>query len=248
MPAQLSGKVAVITGASMGIGEALARLFVEEGASVVMTSRDQARVEAARARIGHPERTLALTCDVRNREEIDRVLSLTLHNFERVDIWVNNAGHGMNDSVELMDRDAYRRMFDTNLFGAIDGMQAAIPAMKRQGSGVIINISSVVGHTGNAGQIPYTMEKAALDAFTKSLAMELKDRDILVNSVAPGFIQTGMMEELPQEVKDGILSRIALGRVGKPEEVAQTALFLASSASSYVTGVELNVDGGLGQV
>jgi short-subunit dehydrogenase len=190
MPAQLSGKVAVITGASMGIGEALARLFVEEGASVVMTSRDQARVEAARARIGHPERTLALTCDVRNREEIDRVLSLTLHNFERVDIWVNNAGHGMNDSVELMDRDAYRRMFDTNLFGAIDGMQAAIPAMKRQGSGVIINISSVAGHIPLPFAAAYSATKFALNAIGKAARVELQGTGVRVMTVCPGYIAT----------------------------------------------------------
>ncbi len=116
--------------------------------------------------------------------------------------------------------------------------------MLRQGAGRIINISSVVGHTGNAGQIPYTMEKAALDAFTKSLAMELKDRNILVNSVAPGFIQTGMMEELPQEVKDGILSRIALGRVGKPEEVAEVVAFLATKGT-YMTGSIIHVNGGM---
>ena len=170
MPEQLSGKVAVITGGSMGIGEALAKLFVEEGASVVLTSRDQARLEAARARIGHPDKTLVLTCDVRNREEIDRLLSLTLHNFGRVDIWVNNAGHGMNDSVEMMDRDAYRRMFDTNLFGAIDGMQAAIPAMKRQGGGVIINISSVAWHIPLPYAAAYSATKFALNAIGKRRA------------------------------------------------------------------------------
>ncbi len=190
MPQQLSGKVAVITGASMGIGEALAKLFVEEGASVVLTSRDQARLEAARARIGHPERTLALTCDVRNREEIDRVLSLTLHNFRQLDIWVNNAGHGMNDSVEMMDRDAYRRMFDTNLFGTIDGMQAAIPAMKRQGSGCIINICSIVGHLPLPFAAAYSATKSALDSVGKAARMELAGTGVHVLTVSPGTIET----------------------------------------------------------
>lgn len=185
MPALLSGKVAVITGASMGIGEALAKLFVEEGASVVLTARDQARLEAARARIGHPEQTLVLTCDVRNREEIDRVLSLTLHNFGRVDIWVNNAGHGMNDSVEMMDRDAYRRMFDTNLFGAIDGMQAAIPAMKRQGGGAIINISSVAGHIPLPFAAAYSATKFALNAIGKAARVELQGTGVHVLTVCP---------------------------------------------------------------
>jgi len=190
MPAQLSGKVAVITGASMGIGEALAKLFAEEGASVVLTSRDQERVEAARARIGHAERTLALTCDVRNREEIDRVLSLTLHNFGKVDIWVNNAGHGLADSVEMMDRDSYRKMFDTNLFGAIDGMQAAIPAMKRQGSGTIINISSVAGHVPLPFSAAYSATKFAMNAIGKAASVELHGTGVRVMTVCPGYIAT----------------------------------------------------------
>jgi short-subunit dehydrogenase len=190
MPAQLSGKIAVITGASMGIGEALARLFVDEGATVVLTSRDLARVEAARARIGHPERTLALACDVRNREEIDRVLSLTVHNFGRVDIWVNNAGHGMNDSVEMMDRDAYRRMFDTNLFGTIEGMQAAIPAMKRQGGGTIINISSVAGHIPLPFAAAYSATKFAMNAIGKGARVELLGTGVHVLTVCPGYIAT----------------------------------------------------------
>ncbi len=180
----------MITGASMGIGEALAKLFVEEGAVVVLTSRDQARVEAARARIGHPERTLALTCDVRNREEIDRVLSLTLHNFNRVDIWVNNAGHGLADSVEMMDRDTYRKMFDTNLFGTIDGMQAAIPAMKRQGSGTIINISSVAGHVPLPFSGAYSATKFAMNAIGKAARVELRGTGVHVLTVCPGYIAT----------------------------------------------------------
>ena len=198
MPAQLSGKIAVITGASMGIGEALARLFVDEGATVVLTSRDLPRVEAARARIGHPEKTLALACDVRNREEIDRVLSLTLHNFGRVDIWVNNAGHGMNDSVELMDRDAYRRMFDVNLFGAIDGMQAAIPAMKRQGSGTIINISSVAGHIPLPFAAAYSATKFAINAIGKGAGVELEGSGVRVMTVCPGYISTNFQANKTQ--------------------------------------------------
>jgi short-subunit dehydrogenase len=190
MPGQLNGKVAVVTGASMGIGEALARLFVEEGATVVMASRDQSRIDAARARIGRPERTLALTCDVRNREEIDRVLSLTLHNFGQVDIWVNNAGHGMNDSIELMDRDAYRRMFETNLFGAIDGMQAAIPAMKRQGTGTVINMSSVAGHIPLPFAGAYCATKFAMNAIGKAAGVELAGTGVRVMTVCPGYIET----------------------------------------------------------
>ncbi len=190
MPQQLSGKVAVITGASMGIGEELARVFVEEGATVVLTSRDQARVEAARGRIGRPDRTLALACDVRNREEIDRVLSLTVHNFGRIDIWVNNAGYGLSDTLEKMDRDAYRRMFDTNLFGAIEAMQAAIPAMKAQGGGTIINISSVAGHIPLPYSAAYSATKFAMNAIGKAARVELDGSGVRVMTVCPGYIAT----------------------------------------------------------
>jgi NADP-dependent 3-hydroxy acid dehydrogenase YdfG len=123
---ELAGKVVVVTGASMGIGEAIAKIFCDHGANLILLSRDANRAEAARGRIGHTERTLALSCDVRNREEIDRVLSLTLHHFDRVDVWVNNAGHGLRDSVAQMDLAACRDMFETNFFGAVAAMQAVI--------------------------------------------------------------------------------------------------------------------------
>lgn len=222
MPALLSGKTAVITGASMGIGEALARLFVEEGAAVVLASRDHARVEAARARIGHPDRTLALACDVRNREEIDRVLSLTVHNFGRVDIWVNNAGQGMGDSVEMMDRDAYRKMFETNLFGAIDGMQAAIPAMKRQGGGTIINISSVAGHVPLPFEAAYSATKFAMNAIGKAARVELQGTGVHVLTVCPGYIATSFQQNwIPGRGPRRLNSPV---RGASPETVARDTL------------------------
>ncbi len=191
---ELSGKVAVVTGASMGIGEAIARLFALRGASAVLTSRDSGRAEAARARIGHTERTLALACDVRMPEEIDRVVGLTLHNFGRIDIWINNAGHGLRDSVEKMDMDQARRMFDTNLFGAIDGMQAVIPVMRRQGGGTIINISSVAGHLPLPGSAAYSATKFALNAIGKAARVELEGTGVRVMTVCPGYIATSFAE------------------------------------------------------
>lgn len=191
---ELNGKVAVVTGASMGIGEAIARQFALEGASVVLSSRDSGRAEAARARIGHLDRTLALACDVRMREEIDRVVGLTLHNFGRIDIWVNNAGHGLRDSVEKMDMDQARRMFDTNLFGAIQGMQAVLPVMRRQGSGSIINISSVAGHIPLPGSAAYSATKFALNAIGKAARVELEGTGVRVMTVCPGYIATGFAE------------------------------------------------------
>lgn len=188
------GKVVVITGASMGIGEALARAFLREECKVVLSSRDPARLEAARGRVGPLERTVAITCDVRNREEIDRLLGLTLHNFGRVDVWINNAGFGMLDSVASMDMRACRDMFDTNLFGAIDCMQAVIPLMRRQGQGMIINISSVAGHIPLPYSGAYSATKFGMNAIGKAARMELRGSGVHVMTVCPGTIATNFVE------------------------------------------------------
>lgn len=188
--ALIAGKVVVVTGASMGIGEAIAGLFAEEGARVVLLSRDAARAEAARTRVGHPERTLALSCDVRNREEIDRVVGLTLHHFQRIDVWVNNAGHGLMDSAADVDMAACRETFDTNFFGTVACMQAALPVMKHQGSGTIINISSVAGHIPLPFHSVYSATKFAMNAFGKAARLELKATGIHVMTVCPGYVRT----------------------------------------------------------
>jgi short-subunit dehydrogenase len=186
----LSGRVVVVTGASMGIGEAMARLFAEHGATVVMLSRDAGRAEAARARIGHTARTLALSCDVRNREEIDRVVSLTLHHYQRIDVWVNNAGHGLMDSAANVDMAALRETFDTNFFGTVACMQAALPVMKRQGSGTIINISSVAGHIPLPFHAVYSATKFAMNGFGKAARVELETAGINLLTVCPGYVRT----------------------------------------------------------
>jgi short-subunit dehydrogenase len=186
----ITGRVVVVTGASMGIGEALARLFAARGCSVVLSSRDAGRAEAARQRIAHSERTLALSCDVRNREEIDKVVSLTLHHFGRIDVWINNAGYGMRDSVEMMDMAECRSLFDTNLFGAIHGMQAVIPVMRQQGSGTIINISSVAGHIPLPYSAAYSASKFAMNAIGKAARGELRGTGVHVLTVCPGYVKT----------------------------------------------------------
>lgn len=191
---ELAGKVAVVTGASMGIGEAIAKIFAENGASVVLLSRDTARAEAARTRIGFPDRTIALSCDVRNSEEIDRVLGLTLHHFKRVDIWVNNAGHGLLDSVAQVDMAACRDLFETNFFGALSAMQAVIPVMRQQGGGAIINISSVAGHIPLPFHSTYSASKFALNAIGKAARVELKSDRIRVLTVCPGYVQTAFSQ------------------------------------------------------
>ncbi len=174
----------------MGIGEAAAREFANHGASVVLLSRDASRAEAARGRVGHTDRTLALSCDIRNREEIDRVLSLTLHHFDRIDVWINNAGYGMRDTVASMDMSACRDMFETNLFGTIDAMQAVIPIMKQQGGGTIINVSSVAGHIPLPFSAAYSATKFAMNAIGKAARIELKDSAIRVLTVCPGYVRT----------------------------------------------------------
>ena len=183
----ISGKVVVVTGASMGIGEAIAKLFADEGAKIVLLSRDAGRAEAARGRIGHAENTLALSCDVRNREEIDRVVSLTLHHFQRIDIWINNAGHGLMDTVAHVDMTACRETFDTNFFGTVAGMQAALAVMRQQGSGAIINISSVAGHIPLPFHAVYSATKFAMNAFGKAANVELKGSGIHVTDRVPGI-------------------------------------------------------------
>lgn len=217
---ELSGKVVVVTGASMGIGEAIAKVFADEGASVVMLSRDAGRVEAARERVGSAERTLAIACDVKHREDVDRAIGLTLHHFKRIDVWVNNAGHGLLDSVAEMDMAACREMFDTNLFGAVGAMQAVIPVMRQQGGGTIINISSVAGHIPIPFHAAYSATKFALNAIGKAAGVELKKDGIHVLTVCPGYVQTPFSEnavrgkELKQ-VRPGKVKGITAERVAR---------------------------------
>ena len=191
---ELEGRVVVVTGASMGIGEAIAKKFAAEGASVVLLSRDTARAESARARIGHAERTVALPCDVRHSEEIDRVLALTLHHFKRLDIWVNNAGHGLMDSVAEVDIATARELFETNFFGVLSSIQAVIPVMRQQGGGTIINVSSVAGHIPLPFHAAYSASKFALNAIGKAARVELKREGIHVLTICPGYVRTAFSE------------------------------------------------------
>src|SRR5580692_3062289 len=216
---ELSGKVVVVTGASMGIGEAITKIFADRGASVVMLSRDAGRVEAARGRVGHGERTLAMACDVRHRGDVDRAIGLTLHHFQRIDVWVNNAGHGLLDSVAEMDMAACREMFETNLFGAVAAMQAAIAVMRQQGGGSIINISSVAGHIPIPFHAAYSATKFALNAMGKAAGVELKKDGIHVLTVCPGYVRTAFSKNVvlgneqkkvrPQSVRGISAERVA---------------------------------------
>jgi short-subunit dehydrogenase len=215
---EMDGKVVVVTGASMGIGEAIAKVFCERGAKVVLLSRDVSRAEAARQRVGNTGRTLALACDVREREEIDRAIRSTLDRFGRVDVWVNNAGVGIRDSVAEMDMAACRDLFETNFFGAVACLQAVVPAMRKADGGTIINISSVAGHVPVPFMTPYAATKFALNAIGKGSRMELKRDNIHVLTVCPGYIQTDFGAHMvadkrgrvrPQSVKGITAERVA---------------------------------------
>jgi len=207
----------------MGIGEAIAKLFADEGATVVLTSRDSARVEAARARIGNRERTVALALDVTKHDDIERVVRDVTARFQRIDIWVNNAGFGVMDAIADMDLAACRRMFDTNFFGAIDCMQVVAPVMRRQKSGSIINISSVAGHIAVPYMSAYGATKHALNAITKGARLELAPEGVHVLNVCPGYIATDFAANAVRGKNAMRLS--AAGRTGiTAEAVAEVVL------------------------
>jgi short-subunit dehydrogenase len=206
---KLEGKVAVITGASMGIGEAIAKLFLQEGAKIVMCARDLPRMQAAEQRIGGGANTLSVACDVSRRDQVDALVKATIDKFGRVDIFVNNAGFGLNDAIADMDMAEFRRMFDTNLFGAVECMQAVIPAMRGQGGGDIVNISSVSGHIATPYMSGYAATKHAMNAIGKAARMELQKHNINVLTVCPGYIATDFVKNMtkgknPQRVGSSV--------------------------------------------
>ncbi|MGB9265893.1 MAG: SDR family NAD(P)-dependent oxidoreductase [Terriglobales bacterium] len=218
---QMDGKVVAVTGASMGIGEAIAKVFADAGASVVLLSRDAGRAEAARQRVGHSEHTLALACDVCNREDIDRALAATLGRFQRVDVWVNNAGVGIRDSVADMQSSAVRGLFETNFFGLIACLQAVVPAMRKAGGGDIINISSVAGHLPVPFMALYSASKFAVNALGKSARLELRRDNINVLTVCPGYVATEFGAHLVANRKGNV--RPASVRGITAERVARAA-------------------------
>ncbi len=187
---RLEGKVVVVTGASMGIGEAVAKVFADEGANVVLSSRSLERVEAARERIGNGEKTVAVACDVSDPAQTKALLQTALDRFGRVDVWVNNAGFGLVDSIQRMDMAACRKMFDTNLFGAMQCIQNVIPVMREQGSGCIINVSSVAGFIGVPYMAAYGATKHALNCISRATRVELAGTGVRILNVCPGFVAT----------------------------------------------------------
>ncbi len=235
-------RVALVTGGATGIGAACARRLAAEGFRVALHYRSSA--EKARKLLDELPDAFGLQADLTVPEEVDALIKQIKEEAGTVDVLVNNAGYNINAPMFAMNLEQYDAVaaMARSTWYLSKGVLRRF--MLRKNAGRIINISSVVGHTGNPGQIPYTMVKAGLDAFTKSLAQELSGREILVNAVAPGFIETEMTDELPQEVKETILARIPQGRMGRPEEVADVVAFLATGAH-YVNGCVLHVNGGM---
>ena len=243
---QLANQIAVVTGAGRGIGRAIALKFAAEGADIACVSRTAENAEkvAAEVRV-MGRRAWAHAADVANSAEVVAVGEKILADAGRVDILVNNAGVTRDGLLMRMSEEDWDTVLDTNLKGAFLFTKAFTRAFLKQRSGRIINVASVIGLIGNAGQANYAASKAALIGFTKSVAKELASRGITVNALAPGFIETDMTAALKDEMKAELLKHIPLGTLGQPEDIAQAALFLASPAARYLTGQTLTVDGGM---
>jgi 3-oxoacyl-[acyl-carrier protein] reductase len=236
-------KTAVVTGSARGIGRVIAQSFAAGGAQVVISDVDQAACEKAASEIG--SEAVACRANVTKVDDIDQLFKTTTEKFGHVDIVVNNAGITRDGLMIRMDEKDWDTVLDINLKGAFLVTKSAARIMMKQRYGRIVNISSVVGLTGNAGQANYSASKAGLIALTKTAAKELGSRGITVNAIAPGFIETEMTAALPEAARELFLSKVVLGRPGTPEDVARAVLFLASDEAAYVTGQVLAIDGGM---
>ncbi|MCY6353702.1 3-oxoacyl-[acyl-carrier-protein] reductase [Clostridium sp. ZS2-4] len=243
----LMGKNAVVTGASRGLGRAIALKLAELGANVILNYRSSANSveEVVKAIEEKGVKALAVQGDVSSFEDAKNIIDAAVKNFGSIDILVNNAGITKDGLLMRMKEEDFDNVIEVNLKGVFNCTRHAVPIMMKQRSGRIINISSVVGIAGNAGQANYAAAKAGIIGFTKSTAKEIASRGITVNAIAPGFIQTDMTDVLSDKVKETIMTSIPLKKLGEPEDVAETTAFLASPAAKYITGQVISVDGGM---
>jgi 3-oxoacyl-[acyl-carrier protein] reductase len=239
----LTGKTAFVTGSTRGIGFAIAQALHKAGAKVAIVGRDRAKAEEVATKLGNGAAGFA--CDVAVGSQVEAAIAETEKALGPIDILVNNAGLTRDNLILRMSEEEWDTVLAANLKGAYFTIKAVTKGMMKRRSGRIINITSVVGITGNKGQANYAASKAGLIGLTKSVAREYASRNILVNAVAPGFIETDMTSALPDEAKAAMLGGVSLGRPGRPEDIAGAVLFLASDLAGYITGQVLAVDGGM---
>tara|TARA_Y100000815_G_scaffold177180_1_gene161369 strand:- start:4092 stop:4850 length:759 start_codon:yes stop_codon:yes gene_type:complete len=242
----LTDKVAIVTGASRGIGEAIAKQLSSCGAKIILIARNSDQLVAVKETIisngGIAE---SIAGDVSNLNSISEIVTNTIDKWGQIDILVNNAGIARDNIIMRMKEDDWDSVMNINLKGCFNGIKSVARPMIKNKAGRIINITSVIGQIGNAGQSNYAASKAGIMGLTKSMAKELGSRNITVNAVAPGYITTDMTNELNDEVKEQMKSSIPLGRLGTPDDVANLVCFLASDEAGYITGQTFNVDGGM---
>ncbi|HOW97993.1 MAG TPA: 3-oxoacyl-[acyl-carrier-protein] reductase [Kiritimatiellia bacterium] len=243
---QLDGKIALVTGAARGIGQAIAVKLASEGADMALCDVQADWLAETAAKVaGLGRKAECIAVDVSKAEQVQAAIERAEKAFGRIDVLVNNAGITRDTFLVRMSEEDWDQVLDINLKGAFLFIKAAARGMMKQRRGAIVNVASIIGLIGNAGQCNYSASKAGLIALTKSVAREFASRGIRANAVAPGFIQTRMTDQLAEEIKNKMLGAIPLGRFGQPEDVANVVTFLASDASSYVTGQVLTICGGM---
>jgi 3-oxoacyl-[acyl-carrier protein] reductase len=244
---RLKDKVAVITGGAQGIGRAIALQLASEGSNLVLSDVDEAKVQATAAEIAKEKNVQAMGVkgNVAQFADCERLVEQSIDKFGRMDILINNAGITRDNLLMRMSEDEWDSVMSVNLKGVFNCTKAVVRPMMKARQGRIVNIASVVGLMGNAGQANYSASKGGVVALTKTCAREFSSRNILVNAVAPGFIRTRMTDALTEEQKKKLLELIPLGRLGEPEDVAKVVLFLCSEESSYITGHVVSVNGGM---
>ena len=242
--ALLAGRTAVVTGGAQGLGLAIAETFIAEGARVILGDLNLEATRAAAAGLGGAEVARAVRCDVTSAADVDALVAAALEAFGGLDVMVTNAGITRDATMRKMTEDQFDEVIAVHLKGTWNGTRAAAAVMREQGSGAIINMSSISGKVGLIGQTNYSAAKAGIIGLTKAAAKELAHQGVRVNAIQPGLIRSAMTEAMPQRIWDAKLAEVPMGRAGEPSEVAGVALFLASDLSSYMTGTVLEVTGG----